>query len=797
RYPPQGEREADGVDVVVRDLADGTDLSLGNVSEYAWRDGGALLAMIVDAEGRAGNGVRVFDPASGHMRTLDARPTRYAGLAWREDADDLAVLRAIEGETEAAWGDTAWVVLAFRDVEPAGRGGASALVLDPATTASFPGGQRVVPWEDLRGSEDGAILFLGLQERSPKEACAKGGEDDAKAAAAADPAPDETDPPVPPEGTAAGDPACDDDDDAPTVEVWHAGDVDIVPTQKVRADRLRRENDLAAWHVAEGRLVRLEDELTEDVRLIDGAAHAVGLDGTPYDPDRMFGPVYRDVYVVELATGEKRRVLERIERVFDPSPGGTHLLFLEDDHYRTVDLASGETTCITCGLPTSFVDLEDDHTVEQKPPFGVAGWLEDGRGALLYDRHDVWRVAPDGSGATRLTAGAASNVRHRRLRLDEDEEAIDPSRPQYFSLYDDWTETWGFARSDALGGDLETLIEGEARYGRLQKAADADVYAYVVEDFEDSPDVFVGGAGLADARQVTRTNPFQDEYLWGRAELVAYTNEWGDTLQGALYYPAGWEPGRRYPMITYIYEIRSNAVRSYGVPSERDYYNLQSWVQDGYFVFQPDIVYRDRDPGVSAVVNIEPAVEAVLATGMVDPDRIGLVGHSWGGYQTTFFVTQSDLFAAAVAGAPLTNLFSMYLSVYWNSGGTDARIFEISQGRMEVPFWEDEDAYRRNSPVFHIENMRTPLLMAQGTEDGAVDFNQGVEFYNAARRAGKDFVFLVYNDENHGLRQEANQRDYHQRIRQWFGHYLKGEPAPAWIEAGVPYLEQPGGRKGR
>jgi dipeptidyl aminopeptidase/acylaminoacyl peptidase len=132
----------------------------------------------------------------------------------------------------------------------------------------------------------------------------------------------------------------------------------------------------------------------------------------------------------------------------------------------------------------------------------------------------------------------------------------------------------------------------------------------------------------------------------------------------------------------------------------------------------------------------------------------------------------------------------MYLSVYWNSGGTDARIFEISQGRMEVPFWEDIEAYRRNSPVFHVDNLNTPLMVAHGTEDGAVDFNQGVEYYNAARRANKDFVLLVYNGENHGNRKKPNQLDYHRRIIQWFGHYLKGDPVPLWISEGVSYLEQ-------
>jgi dipeptidyl aminopeptidase/acylaminoacyl peptidase len=243
-------------------------------------------------------------------------------------------------------------------------------------------------------------------------------------------------------------------------------------------------------------------------------------------------------------------------------------------------------------------------------------------------------------------------------------------------------------------------------------------------------------------------------------------------------------------MIVHVYEKLSQTLHSYSVPSELRPYNVAAFTAEGYFVLRPDIVYRDRDPGRSAVAAIEPAVKAVLKTGMIDADRVGLVGHSWGGYETTFAVTQSDMFAAAVAGAPLTNLFSKYLSIYWNSGDTDARIFEIQQGRMQVPFWEDVESYTANSPVFHIEKMDTPLLMAFGTEDGAVGFNQGVEFYNAARRAEKDLVLLVYEGENHSLAQEPNQLDYHRRIIEWFGHFLKDDPAPAWISDGVPYLEQ-------
>jgi len=791
QYAPSGDREARGVDIVVHEFDTGLRVPFGGVAEYAWQDEANRLALLIDAEGMTGNGVMLWDAATGRIQPIHTNAARFSRLSWRAESADLAFMEEIDtdAEGEDAWADTTWAVHVVRDAP----GDDRTLMSLHTSAAGFPEGYRVAGWGGFDWSEDGTRIGVQLKERVPVPNCATA--EDEEEEQMSEEAPDA-------EAEEEESADCEEEpEDDLTVEIWHADDVDIVPTQKVRAGSERRSTELALWHLDADRVVKLEDELTESVTLIEGRDHAVGTDQTPWDRDRMFGPAYRDVYLVDVTTGDKEKVLERKEFFFGASVGGDYLFWFEDDHYWTMEVESGEVVNITEGLDGVFVDLDDDHTVEQKPPFRFAGWLEDDEAVLLYDKHDVWRVAPDGSGGERVTDGAAENVRHRWVRIDPTlpfifgPQPIDPDAEQWFTLYDDWREMWGYGRADELGDEVEVLAFEEARITGLDRAEDADVFMWSVGSFEDSPDIFVGNRDL-EGTQITRTNPFQDDYAWGTSQLVSYVNEWGDTLQGSLYYPAGYEPGRSYPMITYIYEIVSNAVRSYQTPSEEVYYNLQDWVQDGYFVFQPDIVYQDRDPGVSAVVNIEPAVQAVLDLGIgVDPDGLGLIGHSWGGYQTTFFVTQSDLFSAAVAGAPLTNMFSMYLSVYWNTGGTDARIFEISQGRLEVPFWEDEEAYRRNSPVFHIENMSTPLLMAQGTEDGAVDFNQGVEFFNAARRADKDFVFIVYNDENHGFSKEPNRRDYHRRINEWFGHYLKGEPAPDWITDGVPYLQQPGGRR--
>ena len=778
RYGPE-ESESDGADVLVRDLTRGGSMSFGNVAAFAWQEDGSLLAMTVDAEDRVGNGVRLYDPESGRIRSLDADEATYRELSWREGAPDLAVLKTFEDEIHE---DTAHVALAWRDLDS---DSPRAFALDPREPSELPGGTRIVEHRVPSWSDDGSTIFLGLQERIPVETAA---EDEEGEGEEGDEGED-----VEAGEAENGSERDEDDEESPGVEVWHSLDVDPIPQQRVREDRLRQEHDLGVWSLADGGFLLLGGDHADRAEIAEGGRHVLARDETPYDVDAMFRQQFHDLYAVDARTGRRELVRERVTIDMGSSPGARYAVWFEGAGYWTHDLATGETRNVTEGLGGTFVDLDRTPTREQMSPFGIAGWLEDDAALLVNDRFDVWEVSPDGSGGRRLTNGAEDSIRHRVVRVDRDADAFAPDEPLYYSTYGEWTKKAGFSRG-RRGETPEPLVWADARFtGGLLKAEDADVYAFRRERFDDSPDYFVAGPDLDEARQVTRTNPFQQDYAWGRTQLIDYENEWGRPLQGALIYPADHDPDRTYPMIVYHYELLSQSLHQYVVPDPTRYYNIQIWSQEGYFVFQPDIVYRDRRPGQSNVETLRPAVAAAVETGMIDADRVGLIGHSWGGYQTTFFVTQDDLFAAAVAGAPLTNLMSMYLSFYWNSGGTDARIFEISQGRMQVPWWEDWDSYFNNSPIHHIQNLDTPLLIEFGTEDGAVEFNQGVEFYNAARRAGKHMVMLVYEGENHGLAREPNQRDYQSRILQWFAHYLKGEPAPEWITTGVPWLEQKDG----
>lgn len=753
--PADDERDKPGSTLIVRSLSRDSDMTFGNVTEFAWQSKGPLLAFLVGVEGRTGNGVQLFNPTSGALRVLDSAEAAYSGLGWRKDADDLVVFRS---KSDAMREGSTNVVLAWQGLE---RGAPEPRRLDP-TTGTLPPDQRIVASRRPDWSRDGQRVFVGIADWEEKPDGEKG------------------------EGQAQN------ADDAAGVDVWHWRDVEVMPLQKRRMSADRQRSRLAVWTISTTNVVPLASSHVEDVRVLDVQPRALVVDRAPYAMDSSFGRRAADVALVDLTSGARTRVKDRIEdQYLQASPDGRFLLYLFDDQYWVYDISAGIHSNLTKGIATTFTDRQSDATVKQKPPYGVAGWTSDSASVLLYDHFDVWEVPTSGAPASRLSDGAADQVRYRYVRLDADERFIDRSKPIYFSLFGEWTKRSGYARLDpAAASRPERMVWFDKRIDRLTKARQADVYAYVTQAFDDSPDYFVTSAALANGRRVTTTNPFQEKYGWGRAELVEYKSARGERLQGVLHYPADYEAGKRYPMVVYMYEQLSDGLHAYSSPSDRAPYNAAVFTSQGYFFFQPDIVFRPRDPGVSVVDCVVPAVRSVLQKGAVDPARVGIVGHSWGGFDTVFLATHTTLFAAAVAGAPITNLVSNYGNHHWSQGIAETDHIETGQQRMEVPLWEDLQAYIRNSAVFGIHSMKTPLLVAFGENDGTVHWHQGVELYNIARRAAKPVVMLAYAGEDHGLRRRPNQLDYQRRILEWFGHYLKAEPSKDWIDRGVSALER-------
>ena len=771
----EGSGEDEAGDLVVRTLASGAEVPLGNVDSWAWSPHGHLLAATIRTASGSGNAVQLFDPGTGALRVLDHSDQDYAQLTWREDDDDLAVLRA---RADEGFDEDTNVVLLWRDLS--GKGGPVAM-LDPDSAPGFPEGMRIADSMAPAWSEDGRSVFIGLRPRERSR-------DEAGPADSASAAKDEAGK----EGSAK-------EEKRSEVQVWTTDDARIIPMQRAQEDRDLARTLLTTWRIDDGRVVPLQSDLMATTDLLEGGRDAIELDEKPYQRDVMFGRAWQDVYRIDTRTGARTRVLEKVRYVDTGSPDGRWVLWFQGEDWWSLDLTTGKSANLTGALDGDFADRAYDFPVVQLPPQGYRplGWIDGSAAVLLRDRLDVWAVRPDGSGGNRLTDGTAAEVAYGVVTLDPDADSFDSSEPLYLTIFGKKSKRSGFARVQlrktnggyTARGPAQRLAWEDASLSRLAKAWDADVYAYVAQRFDDSPDVFVAGPTLADARQVTRTNPFQSDYAWGHAETVDFTSRAGVALQATLLYPAGWVPGRKYPMIVYTYELLSDGVHRYEVPSERDYYDFQAWTQEGYFVLEPDIVYRPRDPGISAVDAVVPAVAKIVDMGLVDAAHVGLIGHSWGGYQAAFIPTQTDIFATSVSGAPLTDFLSMPGSLHWRPGFPEFGHWETGQARMDVPPWEDFEAHVRNSPVAHIQDLHTPMLLMQGDDDGTVDFRQGVEFYNYARRAGKELVFLVYPGEDHGLRREEDQKDYHRRIVQWFAHWLKGEPAADWM-SGVSWLER-------
>ena len=738
----QDDPAENGADLRVLDTLGG-ELSFGKVSEFAWSEEGSLLAFLAHTANEGGNGARLFEPEDGRLRELETSAATYRGLSWCPEASHLAVHRWEDPEDESS--PTA--VLLWRDLDGPTP---TALILEPEDEA-LPADLRVDAEGELGWQSEGERLLFDAR-------------------------------------TDQVEPQAEQDHEPSGVQIWHPRDVRIFPEQELQLESDRKASVRAAWDLRADSVVRLGNDPRSEVSIAPRGRFALEATSQLYPWENMFGRPYHDAWRIDLSTGERSLLLERV-RYSWISPEATHALTFDGAHYHALRLEDGQRTPLTEGLDTSFADLEHDSPTELLPPYGVGGWLEGDRAVLLYDRYDVWRIALDGSSARRLTAGAERGLRYRVEVLDEEEEAIDPQEALYFATWSDASEERGYARltsEDEVAVDLFLLPKLP---GRLTRAEEADVFVFTLQAIDDSPDYFTSGPDLGEPRRLSQTNPFQAEFAWTRAELVDFESEAGVPLQGALYYPAQHDPSRTYPLIVWTYERETPWVHIYDVPDESDYYNFTTWTQRGYFVLLMDIAYRPRDPGLSAIEAVRPAIGSLVERGLVDAERVGLVGHSWGGYQAAYLPTRTDLFAASVAGAPLTDFVSFMGQIHWNQGIPEPDHWETGQARMEVPYWEDPEAHLRNSPLHGIQDLETPILLAHGTEDGVVEFFQSTVFYNYARRAQKQVVLLAYEGEDHSFRQEANQIDYHRRILEWFDHYLQGAEAPDWIREGVPVVE--------
>ena len=334
-------------------------------------------------------------------------------------------------------------------------------------------------------------------------------------------------------------------------------------------------------------------------------------------------------------------------------------------------------------------------------------------------------------------------------------------------------------------------------FGPIVKAKNADRVVFTQARFDEFPDLWVSDTSFRDMKKVSNANPQQSEYLWGKAELMQYINADGKTLRAIIAKPENFDPSKKYPLMVYIYEELSEGLHSYRAPNPGTSINITRYVSNGYVVLMPDIVYETGYPGESAEKCVIPAVNTVVAQGFIDPKRIGIQGHSWGGYQITHLITRTNMFAAVQAGASVSDMVSAYGGIRWGTGMSRAFQYQKTQSRIGLPPWDAPLQFIENSPIFWVEKVHTPYLSIHNDEDDAVPWYQGIEFFSAMRRLGKEAYMFVYNGEPHGLRQRDNQKHWTVHQDEFFDHFLLGKPKPEWMEKGVPYPREGPPRRDR
>jgi dipeptidyl aminopeptidase/acylaminoacyl peptidase len=761
------KKEDLGSTLRLRNLATEEEVSVDYVSEFVFAEQAPMIAYAVSAPEGIGNGLFVRDlrqqePANAPLHEVERG--RYSHLVWAREASRLAFVAAVTDDEEKPGDGEIWIWKGSGEAQRA------------ASREDAPDGYTIPSKNELAWSRDGERLFFGFKPAAEDEEKETEEKDEGDEAEPFDPY--DLEALVEKRG----------------VDVWHWNDPLIIPHQKERWEETERDRTYrAVVHIESRSVVSLADPTMPEVVFAENPRAMAGLSDVPYQKAATWDGWYSDLFIVDLKTGDRLLVAEKLagggSRAGSLSPNGHYLLYYNLGDWFLYDAEKASTTNLTTDIGTPFAN--EDHDYPREPSgYGHAEWLADDSSMLIYDKFDIWQFFTDGRRPINLTGGKGrqNNLVFRVLDLDPEEEAIKPGAQLLLKAYDDHEKHDAFFTLTLGSKDLRPLLEtGRHRLDLVAKAEEADRILFTRESYGEFPDLWTSNLLIKNPTRLSGANPQIDDYAWGEAELVEWSSADGIPLQGVLIKPGNYEPGKRYPVLVYYYRFFSQRLNQFNEPVVNHRPSFPLYASNGYAVFLPDIRFEIGSPGFSATKCLVPGIQKLIDLGIADPDAIGLHGHSWSGYQTAFVITQTDIFAAAVAGAPVSNMTSAYSGIRWGSGLARQFQYEKSQSRIGGSLWEYPERYIENSPVFFADRIETPLLIQFGDEDGAVPWYQGIELYLACRRLGKECIFLQYRGEPHHLKKYPNKLDYSIKMKEFFDHHLKGEQAPPWMTEGVPY----------
>lgn len=765
--PPVKKKEdhKPGAPLVLRHLPTQTEYHFPNVTSFRFDIAGSHLAYAISSPEGDRDGVRRFDLAKRVDTTLIDGIGHYGQVVFSEDGEQLTFL---SDRDDYAAENPDWAVYHWK----LGNDNAKAIVT--VKDEAIRDGWTIAKDSTPSFAEDGKRLFFRTRPKPAED-------DDA-----------------------------DDDESEPVakLDLWHWQDPQLQPQQLLQASRERNRTYQAIYNIAAGKALQIESPEIPDVSINRRKSLniAIGVAPDKYRKQRSWDiQGFNDWYLMDLRSGKPKMLAEMKRGQPSLSPQGRYLTWWDGEAKTHFALPANRADAkrmkkpidLGRGIPHPLQnELHDQPSLPG--PYGSAGWTKNDAEVLIYDRWDIWSVDPrHPNQAICLTGdrGRKEKIRFRGVRLDQDATFVDLRQPQILSALVHETKASGYYRlAPAVQDDRsqpEPLIVLDEAVSGLRKADNDDRVLFTRSTFQRYPDLWASTLEFETTKRLSRANPQQVNYRWGTAELTRWRAEDGQMLDGILYKPEGFDPNKRYPLMVYFYERSSDRLHTYYPPAAgRSIINFSFYVSRGYCIFIPDIPYKTGEPGPSAANAILPGVDHLVDQGFIDEDRIGMQGHSWGGYQTAYLVTVSDRFACAESGAPVSNMTSAYGGIRWGSGMSRMFQYEKTQSRIGGTLWDSREKYIANSPVFFADKINTPLLILHNDEDTAVPWYQGIELFVALRRLEKPAWMLNYNGDPHWVMKDANRLDFAKRMQQFFDHYLLGDPMPVWMAEGIPATQK-------
>lgn len=768
--------EDEGKRLVLRRLGDGRESSYPEVDEYVFSEDGSKLIYTIkeypkkekdkeeeekDAEEKdeakeekPAAGVYLVDTKTEEVTVLLEKPGAYTKLQFNEDQDKLAFLGTHDEKDEEVK-DFKLYLYDF---------GSSQLDSITSSIAGMPEDQVISENYSPSFSKDGKKLFLGIApEKEPKDTTFIA-------------------------------------EDHAVLDVWHYKDDYLQTQQLARLKRDLKKSYLSVIHLDNlDKIIPLQDEKMNFVQKVNegNADFVLGMSDYGNRIEQQWDVSgIRTYYIIDIKTGDKTEAIKDLKGMATVSPNGKHLVFYDStsENWYAYAIASGEIRHLNKDIEAAFADERNDLPAEASP-YGIAGWTDKDESVLIYDRYDIWEFFLDADKKARNVTdsyGRKNDINFRYLRLDPEERMIPRNRNLMLSAFQEDDKQSGIYQTTIKSNrkPQKRLMEPMSGHRSLRKAKDREVYGFIHSSFEIPP-AMVTTTNFRKFNQLHKTNKQQEDYNWGTVELISYTAQNGKPATGMLYKPEDFDENEKYPLLVYFYERRSDDLHGYEAPAPTpSRLNITYFVSNGYLVFVPDIIYTEGYPGRSAEEYVDAGIDYLKEFDWVNGDKVGIQGQSWGGYQVAHLITRSDRYAAAWAGAPVVNMTSAYGGIRWSTGMNRQFQYEKTQSRIGKNLWDGLDLYMENSPLFHLENVTTPVAIMHNDEDGAVPWYQGIEMFTALRRLQKPVWLLNYNGDEHNLMKRQNRKDIQRREQQFFDHYLKDKPAPVWMTEGIPAVKK-------